>query len=1143
MCRSACIAASFVFALSTVEVFASDVSPQWSTSLAGTQLGAAFGDVVATAGDVNGDGYSDTIVGAPTYDGSIVDQGAAFVFLGSANGLATTPAWSVFGTQPAESLGVSVATAGDVNADGYSDVVVGSLLFNNGQTSEGAAFVYLGSAAGLALTPAWAVEGNQAGALFGSSVAFAGDVNADGYSDVIVGAMNASFGQVAEGRVSLFRGSSSGLATSAAWTLESNQALAAFGASVSTAGDVNGDGFADLVIGAPGFDDGESDEGQAYVFLGSASVSSPAAQWTKQSNQSDALYGSSVSTAGDTDGDGFADVIIGAPAFDFVHIDEGLAFLHRGSAAGVVPSSTWSGRANQASAFYGTSVATAGDVNGDGHGDVVIGAPQFGQGRVFVHRGSTQGLSNTATWNSAPISGASHRVGECVATAGDVDGDGLSDVVVGAPLGGTGSAYAFHGFALDPVVGATWGASGASAGSSHGAAVASAGDVNADGCSDLLVGAPTTTSQANEEGLVVLSYGSPGSTAYFAAWQALGGQVSAHFGASVAGIGDVNGDGYDDVAIGAPGYVNGPGEEGAVFVHLGGATGLGISPAWVAFGSQAQGLFGASVAAAGDVNGDGFADLVVGAPNFDLGEVGEGAAFVYLGSEFGLGFDPARVFDADQAFASFGFHVAGAGDVDGDGFSDVIVGAPLFDSGQLDEGVAFVHRGGLGGSSASAGIVLECDRVGARFGGAVTGAGDVDGDGFCDVVVGADQDSNGEANEGRAYAYSGGSAGPNSTATWIAESNGIGANFGASVASADDTDGDGISDVVVGAPRFAVAGISRGAAFLYRGSMTGLGTVVAWNIVGDDANANFGAAVASSGDLDGDGDPELVVGAPQQRFIGVELGAFHQFVGNGGNGTGQTQRQARPDTLAPIALRGAMPATTFVARRRVKTPFGRADARLQIEAKPRTTAFDGRGLSSSAKVDSGAAGLDVALSVTIPAAATPVHWRSRVEHDGVTTPFLPAGRWRSFGSIAVTEAQLRTSTCGTQTATASKFGNGKAGTSGVPVLETFGTPRLGKQLVLGITNATPSAGPVVVFAGAQSATIPFDGGTLLVMPILTLVLPAIGPTGVLLLPIGLPADPALCGIELVLQAGYVDAGATGFYHLALTNGAQWTLGN
>ena len=123
-------------------------------------------------------------------------------------------------------FGYSVATAGDVNGDGFSDVIVGAIWFDNGQTDEGRAFVYHGSASGLGLCPAWTAEGDQASALFGYSVATAGDVNGDGYSDVIVGAVQYDNGQTDEGRAFVYHGSSSGLATSAAWTAESNQASA-----------------------------------------------------------------------------------------------------------------------------------------------------------------------------------------------------------------------------------------------------------------------------------------------------------------------------------------------------------------------------------------------------------------------------------------------------------------------------------------------------------------------------------------------------------------------------------------------------------------------------------------------------------------------------------------------------------------------------------------------------------------------------------------------------------------------------------------------------------------------------------------------------------------------------------------------------
>src|SRR5439155_4465222 len=190
------------------------------------------------------------------------DEGRAFVFLGSASGLASTPAWTAESDQASADFGASVATAGDVNGDGYADVIVGAHLYDNGQSNEGRAFVFLGSASGLASTPAWTAESNQANADFGVSVATAGDVNGDGYSDVIVGAPLYDNGQTDEGRAFLYLGSASGLSASPAWTAESDQAGAQFAASVASAGDVNGDGFDDVLVGAPLFDNGQTDEGR-----------------------------------------------------------------------------------------------------------------------------------------------------------------------------------------------------------------------------------------------------------------------------------------------------------------------------------------------------------------------------------------------------------------------------------------------------------------------------------------------------------------------------------------------------------------------------------------------------------------------------------------------------------------------------------------------------------------------------------------------------------------------------------------------------------------------------------------------------------------------------------------------------------------
>jgi hypothetical protein len=172
-------------------------------------------------------------------------------------------------------------------------------------------FVYHGSATGLSTTPSWTAESNQAGAQFGYSVSSAGDVNGDGFSDVIVGAPEFDSPEANEGRVFVYHGSATGLSTTPSWTAESNQAGARFGWSVSSAGDVNGDGFSDVIVGAPEFDSPELNEGRVFVYHGSATGLSTTPSWTAESNQAGARFGYSVSSAGDVNGDGFSDVIVG----------------------------------------------------------------------------------------------------------------------------------------------------------------------------------------------------------------------------------------------------------------------------------------------------------------------------------------------------------------------------------------------------------------------------------------------------------------------------------------------------------------------------------------------------------------------------------------------------------------------------------------------------------------------------------------------------------------------------------------------------------------------------------------------------------------------------------------------------------------
>ena len=232
------------------------------------QANAYFGFDVGTAGDVNGDGYDDVIIGAYWYDNGQNNEGGAFVYHGSSSGLSSSADWTGESDSADAEYGWSVGTAGDVNGDGYADVIVGADYYANGQTDEGKAYVYHGSSNGLSSSADWAVESDSAYAHYGYAVGTAGDFDGDGYDDIGVGAFTYSDGQTNEGKVYGYLGSSTGLNTTASLTAESNQYNARFGNAVGTAGDVNGDGCADVIAGAYLYDAGQSDEGAAFVKLG-----------------------------------------------------------------------------------------------------------------------------------------------------------------------------------------------------------------------------------------------------------------------------------------------------------------------------------------------------------------------------------------------------------------------------------------------------------------------------------------------------------------------------------------------------------------------------------------------------------------------------------------------------------------------------------------------------------------------------------------------------------------------------------------------------------------------------------------------------------------------------------------------------------
>ncbi|HXU12866.1 MAG TPA: FG-GAP-like repeat-containing protein, partial [Candidatus Binatia bacterium] len=273
-----------------------------AATLRGETAGDFFGSAIAAAGDVNGDGYGDVIVGAGRYDNGDFRMGRAYLFLGSAEGLETSPSWVVEGSDYGFGFAASVAGAGDVNGDGFADVLVSRM---------GGAQAYLGSATGLSTSPGWASPIPVGIDEFGAAVAGAGDVNGDGYADLLVGRPRSALAGFRSGSVDLYLGSATGPGTSAAWTTSGERIDDEFGYALAAAGDVNADGYGDVIVGAPGYDYPEPidrpNAGKVQVYLGSASGLSSFPVWESNSIGRFAFLGFSVSGAGDVNGDGYDD--------------------------------------------------------------------------------------------------------------------------------------------------------------------------------------------------------------------------------------------------------------------------------------------------------------------------------------------------------------------------------------------------------------------------------------------------------------------------------------------------------------------------------------------------------------------------------------------------------------------------------------------------------------------------------------------------------------------------------------------------------------------------------------------------------------------------------------------------------------------
>ena len=397
-----------------------------------------------------------------------------------------------------------------------------------------------------------------------------------------------------------------------------------FGSSVASVGDVNGDGYDDIVIGA-NFYPNEGGQGRAYLYFGGPAIDSEPDLDIPSPLSGIGWFGISVASAGDFNGDGSPDIIVGAR----YAAPSGKAFIYYGGPLlDATPDVTLNGESS--GSWFGNSVASAGDVNGDGFGDLIVGAPNYGSqaaGRVYVFFGGSTPDAIPDRVFTDPI--ASDQLGWVVGGAGDMNGDGYPDLFATAPryyAGGGNPAINvwLGGPAFDTVADIT--IQGNVLNDRISSAVI-ASDVNDDGVSDLVI-----TRQNRAE--VFFGGSSPNAVSDLT--------IPGNFG-SVAG-GDENGDGADDIVLGAPGDDTGGADAGRVSVFFGGTT-LDTIEDMSFVGDHQNRQFGRGVATARQMDGPGPADLIVAAAQLDPEELGydSGRVYVYANSFATTGVPPTLV--------------------------------------------------------------------------------------------------------------------------------------------------------------------------------------------------------------------------------------------------------------------------------------------------------------------------------------------------------------------------------------------------------------------------------------------------------------------------------------------------------------------
>jgi hypothetical protein len=426
---------------------------------------------------------------------------------------------------------------------------------------------------------------------------------------------------------------------------------------------------------------------------------------------------------------------------------------------------------------------------------------------LMLAAGTSTAQQPVLRWAFTPI-GAGDQFGFDVASIGDVDGDGLADVAAVANVDDAFPNPPYPGFCrvmsggTGNLIYTFW---GEQTGDYYGYDVDDAGDVNADGVRDIVVGAVKWRSGPGQDpGRIYVYSGATGAILHVKTGEAPGDR----FGYSCAGVGDVDADGYDDFAAGARQHDGAGIDAGRVYVYSGASGAL----LHVFDGAAAQDHLGNSVARAGDVDGDGHDDILGGATESSTGGFHAGACYLWSGATGALLHAFYGTAFPGLNGAEFGAEAHSVGDLTGDGRAEILVASEEYDVSTTspdDTGRVYLYDG------ATYGLITTFtgQSAGGQFGNGVGGGGDIDGDGTPDIVIGADQTGFNGANSGRAYAYSGATFASLFTITGSA----AGVHLGQAIAADRDIDGDGRADVIVSAFLDPAAGALAGRVLVYHG--------------------------------------------------------------------------------------------------------------------------------------------------------------------------------------------------------------------------------------------------------------------------------------------------------------------------------------